>query len=1518
LSGTGAYTGGTYAVTSTSGTPVPPLSGLIINTTTGSITPSLSTPGTYTVTYTTPASGSCASVPATATVTITELPNGSFDYDEFYCNTITAPQAPEILTGIGFFTGGFYNSVPPGLTINTNNGEIVPNTSTPGVYAVTYTIPAAGGCPQVVLTSPNFTITPLPTATISYNSATFCNNVTTQQQSTLTGTGAYTGGVYSSTTGLTLSSTTGAITPSSSTPGTYTITYTTPASGGCASVTATATVTIIEAPTASITYPASPYCTSLTTLQSPTLTGSGSYLGGTYTSTAGLSLNASTGEINPNLSTAGTYTVTYTTVASGGCAATTATATVTITVLPTSSISYTSATFCSNLTTQQLSTLTGTGAYTGGVYSSTTGLTLNATTGAITPSSSTPGTYTITYTTPVSGGCASITATATVTIIGAPTASITYPASPYCTSLTTLQSPTLTGSGSYLGGTYTSTAGLSLNASTGAINPSLSTAGTYTVTYTTVASGGCAATTATATVTITQNPSVAINYSNSNYCNNSSVPIPVSFTGGVGAYTGGTFSSTPFGLSLNSLGEIIPNTSAPGTYTITYTIPASGGCSPVSTSTTVTIVQTPTAILTYNSGTSYCTTITTPQAPILTGTGLFTGGTYSSAPVGLTLNAITGAITPSTSTPGTYNITYSLIPSGSGCPNVTTTATVVITQEPTVSINYPQAQYCNNLTTSISIALNGTGSYTGGTYSSSPDGLQLNINTGEITPNLSLPGIYIVTYTTSTLFGCAAITQSTQIEIVLSPTASINYGLTIPTAFCANSTTNQPVNLSGTGPYTGGTFTASPTGLIIDAGTGAITPSLSTPGSYTVTYSFTALGGCSGSATTTVNIDAVPQLNAPPLPIDICTSGCTTVSIPISNTLITPPVYSWSSIPVANPALPSTPSIFVCPTATTTYTLNVTSGVCSSSASIVVNVIDTPIVSIGSDTMMCVGGSMTFTATVTGGVGTPTYTWYVNNTASPGWVVIPGANSSTYTTNTFNQTGTILYQVAVDFPNGPGCGIAYGISQLTILPDPIVSISPDVQTLCVGGTPDCIQATVLGGVGTSQYFWNPPLSTTDILCPTNSTTSVAGTDIYTLSVIQSGLGCSAQSNNAIVNVINDPVVTISGESEVCVGAQVPLTATVSGGLGVGVNYIWSVSSPPGSPFSIIPGAISSTYTPPTLTSDIEYSVSLDLTGEGCGSNTTLLINVNEDPVVTLVAEPYACYGESVEINTIVTGGTPNSQNSFYWYSFDGLNNQYTLQGPSSIDSYTYSALTDNTIYVDMQSSSLGCDLSTDNITVQSIPYAIAGFSASSSNATIFAPTFSFFNESQNATEFIWDLGECNPPLPPDELFIANDFSQYNFTYNPTNYNILDYTYRCPPGQYYVTLYASNMGYCPDSVGMYVTIQSDQTVYVPNSFTPNGDEFNNVFLPVISTGREISDYELLIFNRWGEVIFESHDINIGWDGTYGPRIDLNINGEPIVSQHGKMAQDGVYIWTLNVVFKDKGIPIKEQGHVNLLR
>lgn len=91
-------------------------------------------------------------------------------------------------------------------------------------------------------------------------------------------------------------------------------------------------------------------------------------------------------------------------------------------------------------------------------------------------------------------------------------------------------------------------------------------------------------------------------------------------------------------------------------------------------------------------------------------------------------------------------------------------------------------------------------------------------------------------------------------------------------------------------------------------------------------------------------------------------------------------------------------------------------------------------------------------------------------------------------------------------------------------------------------------------------------------------------------------------------------------------------------------------------------------------------------------------------------------------------------------------------------------------------------------------------------------------------------------------------------------------------------------------------------YVPNAFTPDGDIHNNTFLPVFTSGYDPYDYHLIIFNRWGEIIFESFNSEIGWDGTY--------------SDH--LAEDGVYIW--KIVFKENKTDKKHQeiGHVTLLR
>jgi gliding motility-associated-like protein len=98
------------------------------------------------------------------------------------------------------------------------------------------------------------------------------------------------------------------------------------------------------------------------------------------------------------------------------------------------------------------------------------------------------------------------------------------------------------------------------------------------------------------------------------------------------------------------------------------------------------------------------------------------------------------------------------------------------------------------------------------------------------------------------------------------------------------------------------------------------------------------------------------------------------------------------------------------------------------------------------------------------------------------------------------------------------------------------------------------------------------------------------------------------------------------------------------------------------------------------------------------------------------------------------------------------------------------------------------------------------------------------------------------------------------------------------------------------------IEEEVLVFVPNSFTPDGDEFNNIFLPLISGNFDTYAYTLLIFNRWGGIVFESRNAEIGWDGTYG----------------GLYAPDGVYTWLIKLKTKSTDRVSEYTGHVVLMR
>ena len=156
----------------------------------------------------------------------------------------------------------------------------------------------------------------------------------------------------------------------------------------------------------------------------------------------------------------------------------------------------------------------------------------------------------------------------------------------------------------------------------------------------------------------------------------------------------------------------------------------------------------------------------------------------------------------------------------------------------------------------------------------------------------------------------------------------------------------------------------------------------------------------------------------------------------------------------------------------------------------------------------------------------------------------------------------------------------------------------------------------------------------------------------------------------------------------------------------------------------------------------------------------------------------------------------------------------------------------------------------------------------------------FTNTSSGALNYYWNMGDGG-------IIITSENVSYT-------YEIEDST------SYIITLIAETEFGCIDTISRIIT--TPLVFYIPNAFTPDGNEYNNVFTPIFSNKRKIENYSLSIYNRWGEIVFETKDVDFGWDGLY-------IN---------KMAESVTYIWQLQFtnLFNSKKELIN--GHLNLLR
>ncbi|SRX52437.1 HYR domain-containing protein [Aequorivita sp. CIP111184] len=626
--------------------------------------------------------------------------------------------------GGGTPTGGVYSG--PGVTDDGNGAtySFDPATAGVGIHTLTYT--ESGNS-----VTDDIEVFALDDASFSYSAASYCSNAA-DPTPTISG---LVGGTFTSGAGLSINAATGVIDVSASTPGTYTVTYTT--SGTCSN-SSSVNVTINAADDASFSYGAASYCANATD-PTPTISG---LAGGTFTSVAGLSINASTGAIDVSASTPGTYTVTYTTA---GTCPNSSGVSVTINALDDASFSYSAASYCVSAA-DPTPTITG---LAGGIFtSSPAGLSINASTGVIDVSASTPSTYTVTYTT--SGTCPN-SSSVSVSINALDNASFSYGAASYCIAAAD-PTPTITG---LAGGTFSSGAGLSINAATGTIDLSASTPGSYTITYTT--SGTCP-NSSSVSVTINALDDASFNYSAAAYCADAADPTPT-ITGVVG----GTFTSGA-GLSINaSTGTIDVSASTPGTYTITYT--TTGACSN-SSNVSVAINALDDASFSYNAS-AYCVDGADPT-PTITG---LSGGIFTSG-AGLSINAATGTIDVSASIPGAYTVTYTT--SGT-CPN-NSGVSVTINTLPIVTFSAPTSPVCP----SAILTGQGGGSPVGGVYSGpgvTDDG---NGMTYAFDAGVAGNGTHTLTYTFSEANGCTnSASDSVTVEDTEPPVANCAAPFTI-------------------------------------------------------------------------------------------------------------------------------------------------------------------------------------------------------------------------------------------------------------------------------------------------------------------------------------------------------------------------------------------------------------------------------------------------------------------------------------------------------------------------------------------------------------------------------------------------------------------------------------------------------------------------------------------------------------------------------------------------------------------
>jgi gliding motility-associated-like protein len=870
-----------------------------------------------------------------------------------------------------------------------------------------------------------------------------------------------------------------------------------------------------------------------------------------------------------------------------------------------------------------------------------------------------------------------------------------------------------------------------------------------------------------------------------------------------------------------------------------------------------------------------------PDQTICEGSKVTLEGTAAGATTSYTWGNGSGIYTPNNTmlnavyTPNAFevannNVTLILTSNDPIGPCTAVSDTMNITIKPQATINAGNDQ---TICVGSLAYLNGTlgGSATSGTWSG---------GNGIFSPNNNTPNASYKPSTTEETSGFFSLTFTSNISLAsICPSVSDQIKITINQLPIVDAGSDQTIC---TGSVTlSGLLGGAATSAIWSGGAGTFNPNNSTKnanytpsaaeikvGGVTLTLTSNVAGACAPATDQMIiKINPLATVNAG-IDQSICinskTVGNTVILAATFNNTVTGGVWSGGA-GIFNPDNTDPNAIYTLSLSETskasvalTFITNDPVGPCPAVNDQMILFIDQPpVVNAGVDQTICNGSTVNLAGTINGLVTSATWsggsgTYSPNNTSL----------NCVYTPSTAEiSIGSVVLTLTTNDPSGP-CSSVNDQVIITINPLALASAGAS-QTICSGNIVNLVG--IFNGSATSGLWsggsgtFSPPTVEIAVTTYTPSANDITAGGVNLTYTTNDPIGPCLAASDILTITINDmPTVNAGTVKATCIGLPVNLSGTIGGSA---TNATWTGGKGTYLPDSTTLKAI---YTP----SAAEYAsgtvvltlTTNDPTGPCPPVSSNVTINIFQVPVVNfIVDDPDGCPEHCVQFTDFTSVNGVNSITNWNWTFGDGKKS--AQQSPAHC--YKETGKYDVELSV-TDKNSCKASLKYDKmITVYSIP--VAEFSTTPSPASVLEHNVTFINQSSTDVNFwMWDFGDGDT-LAPD-------------TKNPIH------TYASIPNSiYHATLQVHNADFCFASITHQIKIEPEFTFFIPNAFTPRASAgLNDVFN---GKGIGIIKYDLWIFDRWGNTVFHSSDLDEGWDG--------KANG----GKH--VAQEDVYVWKVHL-------------------